>query len=77
MTLVGTTLRNLTRNRRRTILTTVSIAASLFVFSVLMSLRGVFGQILADRAGTLRIVCHSSGGPIYSLPEADRGAAAR
>jgi putative ABC transport system permease protein len=73
VTLVGITLHNLARNRRRTILTTLSIAASLFVFSVLMSLPGVFRQILADRAGTLRIVCHSSGGPIYTLPEAYRG----
>jgi putative ABC transport system permease protein len=72
MTLAGTALRNLARNRRRTILTTLSIAASLFVFSVLMSLPGVFGQILADRAGTLRVITHSTSGPIYTLPEAYR-----
>jgi putative ABC transport system permease protein len=73
MTLAGTPLRNLARNRRRTILTSLSIAASLFVFSVLMSLPGVFGQILADRAGTLRVITHSISGPMYTLPEAYRG----
>jgi putative ABC transport system permease protein len=73
MTLTGTALRNLARNRRRTILTSLSIAASLFVFSVLMSLPGVFGQILADRAGTLRVIAHSISGPMYTLPEAYRG----
>ena len=72
MTLAGTPLRNLARNPRRTILTTLSIAASLFVFSVLMSLPSVLGQILADRAGTLRVITHSTGGPIYALPEAYR-----
>jgi putative ABC transport system permease protein len=70
VTLIGTPVRNLARNRRRTILTTLSIAVSLSVFSVLMSLPGVFSQILADRAGTLRIVTRSTSGPIYTLPEA-------
>src|SRR5215469_4518726 len=73
MTLATTPLRNLARNRRRTILTSLSIAASMFVFSMLMSLPGVFGQILADRAGTLRVIAHSVSGPMYTLPEAYRG----
>jgi putative ABC transport system permease protein len=77
MTLATTPLRNLVRNRRRTILTTLSIAASLFVFSVLMSLPGVFGQILADRVGTLRVIAHSISGPMYTLPEAYRGRIAK
>lgn len=72
MKLLYLTLRNLGRNRRRTILTTVSIAASLLVFSVLMSLPGVFSAILSDRAGSLRVICHNKAGPLYSLPEAYR-----
>jgi putative ABC transport system permease protein len=50
----------------------LSIAASLFVFSLLMSLPAALNQILADRAGTLRIITHSTSGPIYTLPEAYR-----
>ena len=46
MKLLALAIRNLFRNRRRTILTSLSVAASLFVFSVLMSLPGV-GMILA------------------------------
>lgn len=77
MTLFGNSLRNLTRSPRRTILTTVSIAASLFVFSVLMSVPSVFDRILADRAGTLRIITHSTSGIAYTLPEAYRTRIAR
>lgn len=72
MKLLYLTLRNLGRNRRRSILTALSIAASLMVFSVLMSLPRVFNAILADRAGSLRVVCHNKAGPLYSMPEAYR-----
>jgi putative ABC transport system permease protein len=72
MTLSTMPLRNLARNRRRSVLTSLSIAASLFIFSVLMSLPSVFAQILADRAGTLRVITHSISGPMYTLPEAYR-----
>src|SRR5271170_3620360 len=63
-------IRNLLRNKRRTFLTILSVAVSLFVFAALMSLPGAVNQILQDRADSLRLVCHSKGGIFYSLPEA-------
>ena len=63
-------LKNLTRNRRRTILTVLSIAVSLFIFSALASLPTVANQILADSASSVRIACHNKAGLAYSLPEA-------
>jgi putative ABC transport system permease protein len=63
---------NLLRNPRRAILTTLAIAVSIFVLSVLLSLPAIADQILADRASTLRLICHSRAGMLYSLPEAYR-----
>ena len=63
-------LRNLGRNKRRTVLTVLSIAVSLFIFATLMSLPGVVYEILRDQAGSLRLVCHGKAGVFYSLPEA-------
>lgn len=62
---------NLLRNQRRTLLTTLSVAISILIFSVLMSLPGVADKIVADSAASLRVVCHSRGSLLYSLPEAD------
>ncbi len=62
--------RNLLRNRRRTILTALSIAVSVFVFSALIALPAVVDQITAARASSLRLVCHSKAGLAYSLPAA-------
>jgi hypothetical protein len=62
--------RNLLRSKRRTFLTILSVAVSLFVFAALMSLPSVVNQLLRDRAGSLRLVCRSKGGIFYSLPEA-------
>ena len=62
---------NLRRNKRRSILTTISIAVSLFVFTALASLPRVADQILSDRA-SLRVLCHSKAGILYPLPEAYR-----
>jgi putative ABC transport system permease protein len=63
-------LKNLTRNKRRTILTLLSIAISLFIFALLVSLPSVVNEILRDRANSLRLICHSKGGFFYTLPEA-------
>ena len=63
-------LKNLTRNKRRTILTVLSIAVSLFIFSALASVPTVANQILADSASSVRIACHNKAGLAYSLPEA-------
>ncbi len=63
---------NLLRNPRRAILNTLAIAVSIFVLSVLMSLPGIADRVLADRASSLRVFCHSRAGMVYSLPEAYR-----
>ncbi len=63
-------LRNLFRNKRRTLLTIFSIAVSLFVFSALVSLPTVANQVLAMSASSFRVACHNKAGLTYPLPEA-------
>jgi putative ABC transport system permease protein len=63
-------LKNLFRNKRRTILTVLSIAVSLFIFSALVSLPTVANHVLADTASSVRIACRTKMGQAYPLPEA-------
>ncbi|MGB8413961.1 MAG: ABC transporter permease [Candidatus Binatus sp.] len=63
---------NLTRNKRRTILTVMSITVSVFIFASLISLPALLDQVLRDRANSLRLICHSKAGFFYMLPEAYR-----
>jgi putative ABC transport system permease protein len=63
---------NLTRNKRRTILTVLSITVSVFIFASLISLPGLLDQVLRDSAKSLRLICHSKAGFYYMLPEAYR-----
>jgi putative ABC transport system permease protein len=63
-------LKNLTRSKRRTVLTVLSIAVSLFIFSALVSMPSVVRQFLADAASTTRIACHNKAGVTYGIPEA-------
>jgi len=63
-------LKNLRRNRRRSILTVLSITVSLFIFCALASVPVVANQILADSASSLRIACHNKAGLAYALPQA-------
>jgi putative ABC transport system permease protein len=63
-------IRNLTRNKRRTILTVLSIAVSLFIFSALVSIPTLVGEILADSASSLRIAVHNKAGLAYDMPMA-------
>jgi len=63
-------LKNLTRSKRRTILTVLSIAVSLFIFSALVSMPAVANRFLADSASTTRVACHNKAGVTYALPEA-------
>jgi putative ABC transport system permease protein len=65
-------LRNLTRNKRRTILTTLSIALSVFVFASLISLPELLNEVLRDRANSRRLITHSKAGLLYTLPESYR-----
>jgi putative ABC transport system permease protein len=64
--------RNLLRNRRRTILTVLSIAVSVFIFAALMSLPGLVEVMLRDRVNSLRLICASKAGFLSPLPEAYR-----
>src|SRR5258705_6171698 len=63
-------LRNLLRSKRRTILTILSIAIALFIFSVLVSLPSFANQFLADTSSSVRILCRTKMGLGYPLPEA-------
>jgi len=63
--------RNLMRNRRRTLLSVLSIGISMFIFSALMSLPAVVHQLLHDRISNLRLDCANKagfGGYDYMLP---------
>src|SRR5437016_3419217 len=61
--------KNLLRSKRRTILTVLSIAVSLLIFSVLISLPTFAEQMLADTASSVRIACRTKMGIDYPLPE--------
>ncbi|MGO9603288.1 MAG: ABC transporter permease [Candidatus Binataceae bacterium] len=61
-------LRNLFRNRRRTLLTVLSIAVSVFMFVALMSLPGLVNEILKDTASSVRIITYAKTGLTYPLP---------
>src|SRR5260370_24674541 len=64
--------KNLLRSKRRTILTVLSIAVSLFIFSALVSVPTVANQILGDTASSTRIATHNKAGLAYSIPLAYR-----
>ena len=70
MNLLPLVLRNLSRNRRRTLLTVLSIAVSVFMFGALMSLPTLVEEILKDRANSVRIITYAKTGLSYSLPAA-------
>jgi len=68
---LGFILKNLLRNKRRNLLTVLSIAVSLFVFSSLISLPNVIDQLSLGAAAS-RLVCVHKAGFAYPLPEAYR-----
>ncbi len=70
MKYTGLVLKNLVRSRRRTILTVLSIAVSLFIFSALVSVPTVANQILSDTASSTRIATHNKAGLAYAIPMA-------
>ena len=70
MNLLPLVLRNLSRNRRRTLLTVLSIAVSVFMFAALMSLPTLVDEILKDRANSVRIITYAKTGLSYPLPAA-------
>ena len=62
--------KNLLRSKRRTVLTVLSIAVSLFIFAVLVSLPTFANQMLADTASSVRIISRTKMGFGYPLPAA-------
>jgi putative ABC transport system permease protein len=60
--------KNLIRSKRRTFLTVLSIAVSLFIFSALVSIPTVANQILGATASSTRIATHNKAGLTYSIP---------
>ncbi len=62
--------KNLVRSKRRTFLTVLSIAVSLFIFSALVSVPTVANQILGNTASSTRIATHNKAGLAYSIPMA-------
>src|SRR5437773_7265142 len=62
--------KNLLRSKRRNILTILSIAVSLFIFAVLVSLPTFANQMLADTTSSTRIICRTKMGLGYPLPVA-------
>jgi putative ABC transport system permease protein len=69
MKFVWLVFKNLTRNRRRSVLTILSIAVSLFIFCALASVPLVARRILADSASSVRIACHNKAGLAYPMPQ--------
>jgi putative ABC transport system permease protein len=61
-------LKNLIRSKRRTFLTVLSIAVSLFIFSALVSVPTVADQILGNTASSTRIAMHNKAGLAYPIP---------
>ena len=70
MKFVPLIIRNLLRNRRRTILSVLSIAVSTLIFAALMSVPAVAARLLRDRVSTLRLICGNKAGFSYMLPAA-------
>lgn len=63
-------LRNLGRNSRRSILTALSIAVSIFVFAALMSLPTVIDEIIKHESGSLRLITLPKSGFFHQMPHA-------
>ena len=62
--------KNLFRNRRRTVLTILSIAVSIFIFSALAAVPTAVNQVLSNVASSRRLVVHNKAGLPYGLPPA-------
>lgn len=62
-------LLNLSRNARRSVLTLVAIALSLFLFSALASVATVPEIVLRGNGQSTRLVCHNAAGLAYMLPQ--------
>ena len=70
MKYLGLILKNLFRNRRRTLLTVFSIGVSIFIFSALTSIPTAVNQVLSNIASSRRLVVHNRAGLAYGVPPA-------
>jgi putative ABC transport system permease protein len=70
MKLLRLIVRNALRNRRRTILTTLSIGISLCLFAVAMTLPAIANSVLAVNNSSPRIVCFNKASMNYEMPAA-------
>jgi putative ABC transport system permease protein len=68
MTLATLTARNLLRNRRRTVLTVLTVALSTLISTVLMAVPASMDQIIKDASASLRVMVNNRTGPWYGLP---------
>src|SRR5260370_28882091 len=64
--------KNLLRSKRRTFLTVLSIAVSLFIVAGLVSVRNVANEMLGDWASSTGLATHNKAGLAYSIPVAYR-----
>jgi putative ABC transport system permease protein len=60
--------RNMRRNPRRTILTTLTIALATFIYTVLVSVPASMDRIIKDASTTLRLVVNNRTAPWENLP---------
>lgn len=70
--LVPLMLRNALRNRRRTLLTTLSLAVSIFLLASLVTLQQELERGTRETAGSLRVVVRRATSLAYPLPESMR-----
>ena len=71
MNSIGFVERNMLRNLRRTILTTLTVALATFIFAVLISVPTSMDRIISDASTTLRLVVNNRTGPWYGVPARD------
>src|SRR5690349_2002682 len=60
--------RNLLRTRRRTLLTTLTVALSALICTVLMAVPASMDEIIKQASASLRVMINNRTGPWYGLP---------
>jgi putative ABC transport system permease protein len=60
--------RNLGRNRRRTVLTVLTVALSTLIFTVLVAVPASMDEVIRQASGSLRVMINNRTGPWYGLP---------
>jgi putative ABC transport system permease protein len=68
MNLTTLVMRNVRRNRRRTILTVLTVALSTLIFTVLIAVPASMDRIIEDASASLRVMVNNRTGPWYGVP---------